>query len=242
MGIAKEGLREILLSAIVLGLLGWGAAWLAWPLALPFAVLWLWVLMFFRDPPRHGDFAPGELCSPADGRVTEISELTAYPGLDGPVIRIGVFLSLFNVHVNRMPCAGQVRSIIYKPGEFLDARHPQSGERNESNLLLIDPQTPMSGPIVIRQVSGLVARRIICNSKEGDRVAMGYRFGLIKFGSRAELIIPHCKGTEILVAVGDTVKGGITVLARQPVEVTDESLPTQATTHKESFSAAGKPM
>jgi phosphatidylserine decarboxylase len=132
-----------------------------------------------------------------------------------------VFLSLFNVHINRMPCTGRVRTVSYRRGEFLDARHPESGQRNESNTLLIDPDSPMPGPVEVRQVAGLVARRIICNVGEGQHATIGDRIGLIKFGSRTELIIPRRPGTEILVKVGEPVLGAITILARQPVAEAD---------------------
>jgi phosphatidylserine decarboxylase len=215
MPIAREGFREIAIATVVLGALALGAGYVYWPAAIPFVVVWLWVLSFFRDPPRRRTYTPGDLCSPADGTVTEVSRLDMHDAIGGPALRIGIFLSLFNVHVNRMPCAGRVRSVTYKPGCFLDARHPDSGSKNESNTLLIDPDPPMPGPIEVRQVAGLVARRIICHAQPDQHWAIGARFGLIKFGSRTELIIPHGADTEVLVAVGDRVRGGLTILARQ---------------------------
>ena len=223
MPIAKEGLREITFATLVLGLLAWGAAWVYWPLAIPFALVWIWVLSFFRDPTRRGTFERGDLCSPADGTVTEITHLDECVPLGGPAIRIGMFLSLLNVHVNRSPCSGAVRSISYRAGEFLDARHPESGKRNESNTLLIDPDAPMPGPIEVRQVAGFVARRIICHARANQHLAIGERFGLIKFGSRTELVIPRCHGTEILVKLGDKVRAGLTLIARQPLPVSSVS-------------------
>ncbi len=216
--IAREGLREILLATVVLGGLAAGAVWLFWPLAIIPTVFWFWVLAFFRDPPRKGVFRADELCSPADGTVTEIVDLEDHPLIAGPVTRIGIFLSLFNVHINRSPVAGRVRSLSYRAGEFLDARHPESGKRNESNTVLIDPDGPMPGPVEVRQVAGLVARRIICNVKANGRLEIGQRFGLIKFGSRTELIIPRREATEICVGVGDKVKAGLTLMARQPID------------------------
>lgn len=220
MPIAREGTREILAAAGAAALVAWLVVGVAWPLALAPAILWLWVVSFFRDPPRRREYEPGDICAAADGTVTEIAELEAYDLIDGPAVRIGVFLSLFNVHVNRSPCGGVVRSVVYKPGEFLDARHPESGARNEANTLVIDPDPPLPGPVVVRQVAGLVARRIICHVGEGQRMPIGYRFGLIKFGSRTEVIIPRRPGTEINVSVGDKVRGGLTILARQPLQRT----------------------
>ncbi len=225
MPIAREGLREMLLGTLLLAALAWGAAWWHWAAALPFVVLWLWLIAFFRDPPRRRTFAPGEFCAPADGTVTEITTLDRYPPLDGPALRIGIFLSLFNVHVNRMPCAGTIRSVTHKPGEFLDARHPDSGARNESNTLVIEPHAPLRGPVILRQVAGLVARRIICHARAGDRLPIAHRFGLIKFGSRTELIIPHHANVEIMVSLGDKVRGGLTLLARQSLAAGPEGPP-----------------
>lgn len=225
MPIAREGLREIALATVVLGLLAWGAAWASWPLAIPFALVWVWVLSFFRDPIRLGTFERGDLCAPADGTVTEITLLDNYEPLGGPAIRIGMFLSLFNVHVNRSPYSGTVRSLSYRAGEYLDARHPESGKRNESNTLLIDPDAPLLGPIEVRQVAGFIARRIICHARANQHLNIGERFGLIKFGSRTELVIPQRSGTEILVKLGDQVRAGLTVMARQPLSASNMSGP-----------------
>ena len=223
MRIAREGFREIALASLVLAGAGALILWLVQPsltggslIALPLGLVWLWVVSFFRDPPRRGDFQPGELCAAADGRVTEITDLEHDGTIGGPAVRIGVFLSIFNVHINRSPCAGRVRSVSHQPGEFLDARHPESGKRNESNTLVIEPDNPLPGPVLVRQVAGMIARRIICHAVPDQRLAIAERFGLIKFGSRTELIIPRLPETDILVSVGDTVRAGLTVLARQP--------------------------
>jgi phosphatidylserine decarboxylase len=216
--IAREGWREILLATLILGALAIAAAQYVWWWAMPLLAVWLWVLSFFRDPRRQQTFQPGELCSPADGTVTEVSVLDHHDAIGGPAVRVGIFLSLFNVHINRSPCAGWVRFILYKAGEFLDARHPQSGERNESNAILMEPDGGLPGPVQVRQVAGKIARRIICQLQVDQYVPIGARIGLIKFGSRTELIIPRLPGTEILIRVGDKVRGGRTVLARQPLQ------------------------
>ncbi len=218
MPIAGEGLREIALTTLVLGVLGAVAVWLFWPALIPCIIVWLWVLSFFRDPKRRGNFGPGELCAPADGTVTEMTELDTHERLGGPAVRIGIFMSLLDVHINRSPCSGRVRSVTYRPGEFLDARHPDSGRRNESNTLLIDPDGPMPGPVEVRQVAGVLARRIVCHATAEQHLPIGARFGLVKFGSRVELVIPRRDHTETKVVVGDKVRAGLTVVARQPIE------------------------
>lgn len=233
MPIAREGIREILVATLLLGMLGVVAGLFFWPLSIPFVLVWLWVLSFFRDPSRKRSYAPGEFCSPADGTVTEISRVDYDEWIGGPAIRIGIFLSLFNVHINRFPCAGTVRRVHYKKGEFLDARDPQSGARNEANTILIDPVPPIRGPIVVRQVAGLVARRIISYAIEGSSFGAGDRFGLIKFGSRAEVILPDIVDTEITVKLGQPLRAGLTIVARQPITPT-----ANASASKENFFAA----
>ena len=218
MPLAREGLREIALATLVLGAWTAGVWWLYWPLALPLIVAWLWVISFFRDPRRFRTYQRGELCAPADGTVTEVTELPDHAEIGGPAVRIGIFLSLFNVHINRSPCNGTVRKISYHKGEFLDARHRDSGSRNESNTLVMDPDPPNPGPIIVRQVAGLLARRIICHAKVGDPLVTGGRFGMIKFGSRTELIFPRCAGTTISVKVGDKVRAGLSIVARQAID------------------------
>ena len=150
------------------------------------------------------------LC-PADGRVSAIQTLDHHETVGGPAIVIRIFLSVLNVHVNRSPAAGEVVSISYTPGSFHDARTPQSATDNESNLIVLkleDGQT-----IGVRQIAGKVARRIVCRLAVGDHVEAGQRFGMIKFGSSAELILPRPDEVVTCVSVGDKVKGGLTHLA-----------------------------
>ncbi|HRX86778.1 MAG TPA: phosphatidylserine decarboxylase [Phycisphaerae bacterium] len=215
MRLAKEGIREMLIATVVLGAAAVGL-WLWIPLlaAIPL-VIWIWAISFFRDPKREGRFAAGEMCAPADGTVSEVTALDHHEMIGGPAWRVGIFLSIFNVHINRAPCAGTVRTVTYKPGEFLDARHPESGARNEANTLLIEPDAPHAGPIVVRQVAGLIARRIICHARPNMRLARGQRFGMIKFGSRTELILPAGPDVDITVKPGDAVRAGLTVLVRR---------------------------
>jgi phosphatidylserine decarboxylase len=191
-----------------------GCAW-CWPPAGLFALLWLGGLAFFRDPERRGPQGPDVMVAPADGRVVETADLDFHPDVDGPARRISIFLSVFNVHINRSPCNGVVRMMRYQPGRFLDARDPESGRMNESNTIIIEPDEPGEGLVVVRQISGLIARRIVCGLKVGDRVSTGQRIGLIKFGSRTELIFSATSPFVPSVQVGDLSRGAVTVMARR---------------------------
>jgi len=170
-----------------------------------------YVVYFFRDPVRSIPSDPRAAVSPADGCVTDVERLDESPFYDGPCLRISIFLSVFNVHVNRAPLAGTVRRLEYKPGAFLDARHIDSAVRNEYNAIWMDTEL---GAITVRQVSGLIARRIICRCAEGTQLARGEKFGMIKFGSRTDLLLPA--HAEPCVRVGDKVRGGADVVARFP--------------------------
>jgi phosphatidylserine decarboxylase len=203
---------------VVLGAAGAGLALLHWSAAILPVVVWVWVISFFRDPKRERAFAPGELCAPADGTVTEVTHLDHDETIGGPAVRVGIFLSIFNVHANRAPCAGTVRSVHHQPGRFLDARHPDSGAQNESVTMVMDTSPPVPGPVVVRQVAGAIARRIICHAQPGDVLSQGQRYGMIKFGSRTELIVPFLSGTDITVKVSDPVRAGLSVMVRQPTE------------------------
>ncbi|NOX58219.1 MAG: phosphatidylserine decarboxylase family protein [Planctomycetes bacterium] len=214
MGLAKEGMNEVIGSAMLLGAMAWGATWIHWALAIPPILVLLWVVWFFRDPNRDASHDDNVFIAPADGTVTEITRLDHHELVNGPAIRVGIFLSIFNVHINRSPCAGTVRDVTYQPGKFLDARHEDAGRLNESNTLVIDPQAPLTGPIVVRQVAGLIARRIICHAEPQSTLVCGERFGLIKFGSRTELIVPDTEGIEVAVSVGDKVNAGQTLLMK----------------------------
>jgi phosphatidylserine decarboxylase len=218
MRIAREGYREILIATIIFLGAAIAGAWAALSISPWFwlitsvLALWFFVIAFFRDPERKIPMDKNILVSPADGKITEVAELDEYQGMSGPVRKISVFLSVFDVHINRIPCDGRVVDVLYRPGEFLDARHPQCGIRNESNTIVIEPSGGLKGPILVRQVAGLIARRIICNVRRGDVVTRGQRLGLIKFGSRTDLIVPADSGLQSAVAVNDFVKGGESIL------------------------------
>jgi len=207
------GRREIILATIVLAALAAVGAFLFWPAALLPAGLWVYVLAFFRDPSRRPD-APEGFLSPADGVVTDISPVGPDSALGVEGMRIGVFMNVFNCHVNRSPCRGTVVRVDHHAGGFVDARRPDASETNESATVLLEcPAGEGTFPVAVRQVAGLVARRIVTDVKTGQVVDRGERIGMIKFGSRVEIVVPHDRLGEIRVRVGAKVKAGRTVLA-----------------------------
>jgi phosphatidylserine decarboxylase len=222
MPLAREGIREMILATVVLGAAGVGLAFVHWAAVLVPVIIWIWAISFFRDPIREATFRAGELCAPADGTVTEVSRVEHDDDIGGPALKVGIFLSIFNVHANRSPCDARVVETRYQPGKYLDARHPDSGRLNESNTLVLEVAPPHAGPVVVRQVAGMIARRIICHATTGTRLRRGERFGMIKFGSRTELIVPDTPGTDVAVRLGDNVKAGLTVMIRQPAEEQNE--------------------
>ncbi len=174
-------------------------------------VLTIFVFYFFRDPERAVPEDPAIVVSAADGLVVGVEEYEEPDFHLGPMLRISVFLSVFDVHVNRAPVAGEVKSTVYKAGSFLDVRHPDSSTRNECRSWWIE--TP-DGPVAVRQIAGLVARRIVAWADEGSALERGQRFGMIRFGSRTEVFLPI--GCTPLVKVGDRVAGAATPIARWP--------------------------
>jgi phosphatidylserine decarboxylase len=221
MRLAPDGLREVLVGTATLGAGGGVCVWAAmavsgwwWIPAAILLVLWLFVLAFFRDPDRVIPTEPGLLVAPADGKVTEVSRLDSYEGIDGPVLKISIFLSVFDVHINRAACDGRVVRTTYKPGEFLDVRHPECGLRNEWNTIVLDVGGSIGGLVVIRQIAGLIARRIVCNVSQGATVRRGERIGMIKFGSRTDLVVPAASGLMPAVQVNDVVRAGSSILLR----------------------------
>jgi phosphatidylserine decarboxylase len=196
-------------SVLAAGVIAWLAAW---PYALPVLLLAAFFLWFFRDPERRIPEASGSvvpLVSPGDGKVTDVS-VVASGG--NPRNRISIFLSVFDVHVNRSPIAGVIREVRYQRGQFLNAMRVQSAEENEQNIVTVEGE---GRKVIFKQIAGLIARRIVFNFKVGDHVACGERVGLIKFGSRVDVLFD--RDAAIQVKPGDRVKGGATVLAWLPV-------------------------
>ena len=212
--LAEYGLRELLLfgGAALAGTIV-TVVW-AWYLAPVFAAVLVFVLAFFRDPARRIPAEPGVVVAPADGTVTEIAEAVEPQFLRAPAHKIGVFMSLVSVHVNRSPCAGLVEAVEHRPGRFLDARDPAASAENESTAVVIGDAEGCGGRILVRQVAGVLARRIVCEAAVGDRLERGQRFGMIKFGSRAEVYVPVEAGFDVAVKIGDRVKAGETILGR----------------------------
>ena len=177
-----------------------GALWAVFPVL--FAAFFLW---FFRDPERAIPGAAGAVVSPADGKVTAVGPVQA----DGAqYARISIFLNVFNVHVNRSPIAGVIRGVRYRRGKFLNAMNPVSAEQNEQNTVEVEGD---GHTIVFKQIAGLLARRIVFDKNVGDRVSRGQRVGLIKFGSRVDVLLDS--SADLQVKVGDHVKGGASILA-----------------------------
>jgi len=201
----------ILLGTLVLcGLCVWLRWWI--PLAMVVAV-GLSLLSFFRDPIRRlpRNLSPGDMLSPADGVVTAVLELPHHESTQGPASLVRIFLSVLNVHVNRSPCDGEVSALKYVPGKFLNAQREDSAAVNESNLITL--KISSGETIGVRQVSGMLARAIVCPLRVGGRLSRGQKFGMIKFGSTTELILPRPKDVTVHVKKGDRVRGGLTVLA-----------------------------
>jgi phosphatidylserine decarboxylase len=201
------------------------------------AVILVWWASFFRNPWRFIPTDADAFVAPADGTIADIIEIDDYEFFGGPAVRIGIFLSIFNVHINRAPRAARVLDMHYKPGEFLDARNPESAIRNEFLWIGLEDAEPVAAKdttgleparaalpmptdgarpplkFAVRQISGLLARRIVCSLRPGQPVSRGANFGMIKLGSRTELILPR-DSVRVEVAVGQTVQAGSTIMAR----------------------------
>jgi phosphatidylserine decarboxylase len=210
----------LVLAAVLIG-------WLASPLwAAPAVLLAAFCLWFFRDPERVVPQDAGAIVSPGDGKVTDISSVRV-DGLERK--RISIFLNVFNVHVNRSPIGGVIRDVRYQKGKFLNAMAPHSAEENEQNIVTVEGE---SQTVVFKQIAGLIARRIVFIKKIGDHVARGERVGMIKFGSRVDVLMDP--SVEVAVKVGDHVKGAATVLAYARV------MPELASLHSRSSNTGAR--
>ena len=188
--------------------------WIVLLVELIVAVDLIWSLSFFRNPYRQVPSDTNLLLSPADGKITDIETVEENGFIGGQAVRIGIFLSIFNVHINRMPCNAKVETITYKKGKYKNAMNPRSGRVNESNdIELLRSDNPQD-KLLVRQISGAIARRIVCGATEGQKLVGGEQFGMIKFGSRTELYVPVRENVKFLVRIGDKVKAGVTVLAK----------------------------
>jgi phosphatidylserine decarboxylase len=203
--IVKEGFPFVGIGAgvtLLTGLLGWTVV------ALVAGGITLFTAWFFRNPARVVPQGPGLVVAPADGTVIAIEEEFEPRFIKDRGVRLSIFLNVFDVHVNRIPCEGVVEDIQYQPGAFLVANKPEATLKNEQNALFL--RTAQGAKVLCVQVAGLIARRIVCWLSPGDRVMRGERFGLIRFGSRTDTFLPL--GTDLRVAVGDRVKGGETIV------------------------------
>ena len=211
---ARAGLAELMLLPgslfVIAGFVGSFVPWLAIaPTAVGLCLVW-----FFRNPRRVVPIEPGLVVSPADGKVVEIEELEYHEFVGGPAISIGIFLSVFNVHINRVPVACRVIGVSYRRGKMLNALRAASARENECVTVRIEEQQAPHRRMVVRQITGAIARRIVCWVAPGDDLGRGDQFGMIKLGSRTELILPREVGLTLATQIGQTVQAGSSVLAR----------------------------
>ncbi len=215
MNFAREGLLFIAIAALVAAS-GFGFAitrrsWGLWLAAFVLLLLALWVAYFFRDPERTGERGPSLVVSPADGKLIMITEVDEPSFIKGRAIRISIFMNVFNVHVNRYPVDGVVKHIHYNKGKFINAAAEKSSLENEQMSVGIETGRHR---VLVRQIAGLIARRIVTYSKLGETVKQGDRMGIIRFGSRVDVLIPV--GSTLRGKVGDITVAGVTILAELP--------------------------
>jgi phosphatidylserine decarboxylase len=217
------------LPPLVLGVAAFLAHWVVVGIIL--VALSLFVFYFFRDPERVIPTEPGAVVSPADGRIVVITD---EPNNGKPGKRVSIFLAIWNVHVNRSPEAGTITDMAYRPGKFLAAMVARASAENEQNVISL---STAAGEMMFKQIAGLIARRVVCWKKRGDVVARGERIGLVRFGSRVDLWVP--RDAEILVKLGDNVKGGSSVLARWPAQANRDSNRQQSSGAVENLTTTG---
>ena len=215
MNFAREGLLFIAIAAVIAaGAFGFAISrrsWGLWLAALVLLLLALWVAYFFRDPERTGDRGPSLVVAPADGKLIMITEVDEPSFITGRAIRLSIFMNVFNVHVNRYPVDGVVKYIHYNKGKFFNAAAEKSSLENEQMSVGLDNGRHR---ILVRQIAGLIARRIVTYSKLGETVKQGDRMGIIRFGSRVDIFIPL--GSTVRAQLGDVTAAGVTILADLP--------------------------
>jgi phosphatidylserine decarboxylase len=214
---AREGLVFIVIAALIAAG-GYALAlnrrsWPLWLLAFVLTVIALWVAYFFRDPERVGERGKQLVIAPADGKIVQIAEVDEPEFLQSKAQRISIFMNVFDVHVNRYPVSGTVRYVHYNKGKFINAAADKASLENEQSSVGIETE---SGRILVRQIAGLIARRIVTYSKVGEKVDQGDRLGIIRFGSRVDVFIPV--NAKLRVKVGQATVAGVTVLAELPLQ------------------------
>ncbi len=215
MNFAREGLLYIAIAAIIavgafVAAIG-RRSWPLWIAAFLLTVIAIWVASFFRDPERIGERGERLVIAPADGKVVQVSTVDEPAFLHEPALRISIFMNVFNVHVNRYPVSGIARYVRYTPGRFLNAAVQAASMENEQTAVGIETG---ANRVLVKQIAGLIARRIVTYSKEGERVQQGDRMGLIRFGSRVDVFVPAA--ATVRVQVGATTVAGVTVIAELP--------------------------
>ncbi len=226
---ARPGLAELLIYSFLT--FGWAgitafalvrfpySPWLGilgWLLVATLTVIGLLIVWFFRNPQRRIPEGDHLVVSPADGKLVLIERVAHDDYIGGPAVKFGIFLSIFNVHTNRTPIASRVVKIAYFKGKYLNALKPESAQVNEKLELSIQGTQAPFRPMIVRQIAGAIARRIVCWVRPGEEQLNGSLFGMIKFGSRTELVLPDEPGLEIVAKLGEAVKGGATIMARYP--------------------------
>ena len=216
MNFAREGLLFIVIAVLVAGG-GYALAlnrrsWALWLLAFVLTILALWVAYFFRDPERIGERGKQLVIAAADGKIVQIAVVDESAFVQSKAQRISIFMNVFNVHVNRYPVSGTVQYVHYNKGKFINAAADKASLENEQSSVGIETE---SNRILVRQIAGLIARRIVTYSKVGEKVNQGDRMGIIRFGSRVDVFLPL--GAKLRVAVGQTTVAGVTVLGELPL-------------------------
>lgn len=222
----RAGLAELFVfSAITFGpaaILAWlnvrsdfssPVAWALWLIVTALVVVGGLIVWFFRNPHRQPPAGKGIVVSPADGVIAAIEEIEHDEFIGGPAVLIGIFLSIFNVHINRAPLEGRVIGLSYRRGKFLNALRPESARENEQLAVRMQSTSRPWRRFIVRQITGAIARRIVCWLKPGDELAVGQQFGMIKLGSRTEVVLPREAGLEVQVRIGDVVNAGSSVVA-----------------------------